>query len=96
LITIVGGTSGIGESTARELVQYSTGPRIYLIGRSQDQADRIETKFASLNPARDMCFIQSDASQLRNVDSLCDKIKAQEEKIDVLLLSAGIFHLRGR
>ncbi|KAK7211439.1 hypothetical protein V2G26_018617 [Clonostachys chloroleuca] len=92
----VGGTSGIGESTARELVRYSTGRRIYLIGRSQDQADRIKTEFASLNPSCDVCFIQSDASQLGNVDSLCDKIKAQEEKIDVLFLSAGIFHLRGR
>ncbi|CAG9983704.1 unnamed protein product [Clonostachys byssicola] len=92
----VGGTSGIGESTARELVRYSTSPRIYLIGRSQDQADRIKTEFASLNPASDVCFVQSDASQLRNVDNLCDKIKAQEERLDVLFLSAGIFHLRGR
>jgi NADP-dependent 3-hydroxy acid dehydrogenase YdfG len=31
----VGGTSGIGLYTARELVRNTTSPHIYLIGRSQ-------------------------------------------------------------
>ncbi|KAF4459178.1 speckle-type poz [Fusarium albosuccineum] len=96
LVIAVGGTSGIGESTAREFVRYASSPRVYLVGRSREQANRIENEFQQLNPSSRVQFIQSDVSQLRNVDKLCEKIKAQEEKINFLFLTAGIFHMRGR
>ncbi|KAF5012725.1 hypothetical protein FDECE_1218 [Fusarium decemcellulare] len=96
LITTVGGTSGIGESTAREFVRYAASPRVYLVGRSREQANRIENEFQQLNPSSRVQFIQSDVSQLRNVDKLCEQIKVQEEKINFLFLTAGIFHMRGR
>ncbi|KAL5596246.1 hypothetical protein FOVSG1_009935 [Fusarium oxysporum f. sp. vasinfectum] len=92
----VGGTSGIGEATAREFVRYSISPRVYLLGRSQEQADRIKDEFRTLNPTSDVRFLQCDVSQLRNVDKLCEQIKAKEKSVNLLFLSAGIFHFRGR
>jgi short-subunit dehydrogenase len=92
----VGGTSGIGETTAREFVRYTINPRVYLVGRSQEQADHIQAEFKELNPESQVNFIQSDVSLLRNVDKVCDEIKAKEEKINVLFLSAGIMTMKGR
>jgi len=92
----VGGTSGIGETTAREFVRYTINPRVYLVGRSQEQADHIQAEFKELNPESQVNFIQSDVSLLQNVDKVCDEIKAKEEKINVLFLSAGIMTMKGR
>ncbi|KAM0257914.1 hypothetical protein ACHAPA_011516 [Fusarium lateritium] len=92
----VGATSGIGEHTAREFVRYATAPRLYLIGRNREQAQRIEAEFALLNPSATVQFIQSDVSELRTVDKVCRQIQTQESKINLLFLSAGIFHMRGR
>jgi hypothetical protein len=95
-LSTVGGTSGIGESTAREFVRYAVNPRVYLIGRSQEAATRIQSEFHELNPTSEVEFIKADASQLCNVDAVCRQIKAQESKINLLFLSVGIFHFRGR
>ncbi|KAE9962621.1 hypothetical protein BLS_000107 [Venturia inaequalis] len=92
----VGGTSGIGESTAREFVRYAVKPRIYLVGRSQEQADLLKEEFQALNPESQINFIKSDVAQLRNVDAVCEEIKAKDDKINLLCLSAGIMTLKGR
>jgi short-subunit dehydrogenase len=94
--SIVGGTSGIGESTAREFVRYAVSPRVYLIGRSQEAATRIQREFQELKSSSEVRFIKADVSQLRSVDDVCQQITAQETKINLLFLSAGIFHYRGR
>lgn len=93
---LVGGTSGIGESTAREFVRYTDKPRVYLVGRSQEQADLIKKECHELNPESQISFIQSDVSLLRNVDRACDEIRTKEEKINILFLSAGFLTMKGR
>lgn len=95
-MSIVGGTSGIGESTAREFVRHTIKPRIYLVGRSQEQADLLKQEFEALNPESQINFIKSDVAQLRNVDAVCEEIKAKEDKINILFLSAGIMTMKGR
>jgi len=92
----VGGTSGIGENTAREFVRASISPKVYLVGRSQEQADKLKTEFQSINPDCQTRFVQGDVSLLRNVDKVCDEIKASEDKINLLFLSAGILTMAGR
>lgn len=92
----VGGTNGIGEATAREFVRNTLQPRIYLVGRNQEQADLIKADFQKLNPESQTKFIQGDVSLLRNVDKICDEIKSSEEKINLLVLSAGILSMKGR
>ena len=95
-ISTVGGTSGIGETTAREFVRHTLEPRVYLVGRNQTEASRIIDELAKLNPDGKVRFVQTDASLLRSVDEACDKIKEQEEKINLLFLSPGIMTTKGR
>lgn len=88
-MSVVGGTSGIGESTAREFVRYSSSPHIYLVGRNATQGALLKSEFQQLNSESNVQFIQSDVSLLRNVDEVCAEIKSKEDKINLLALSQG-------
>ena len=92
----MGGTSGIGESTAREFIRHTFKPRVYLVGRNAEQAASLKTEFQQINPESSVQFIQNDVSILRNVDKVCDEIKSKEDKINLLVLSAGIMTAKGR
>ncbi|KKA18356.1 hypothetical protein T310_7704 [Rasamsonia emersonii CBS 393.64] len=93
---VVGGTSGIGSSTAREFVRHTLAPRVYLVGRNETQASRIISELRALNPEGQISFVKSDVSLLRNVDAVCDEIKAKEEKVNLLVLSQGVLTTKGR
>ncbi|OKL60856.1 hypothetical protein UA08_03299 [Talaromyces atroroseus] len=92
----VGGTSGIGLSTAREFARYATAPHIYLIGRNEVQASEIISELRSINDAATVDFIKSDVSLLKNVDVACQELLKKETKVDLLFLSAGILTMKGR
>ncbi|KAF2427759.1 short-chain dehydrogenase/reductase [Tothia fuscella] len=92
----VGGTSGIGESTAREFVRYANAPRVYLVGRSREQAEKLVEEFKDINKEAQTTFLQSDVSLLRNVDEVCKEIRGKESKVNLLVLSAGIMTMSGR
>ena len=85
----VGGTSGVGEYTLTRLAKYAAKPKIYLVGRSQEAADRIIAVGQRLNPQAKFVFYPSDVSLLKNVDEISRKIKEQEDVINILCLSTG-------
>jgi NADP-dependent 3-hydroxy acid dehydrogenase YdfG len=86
----VGGTSGIGEITLKKFAKYSRQPRAYIVGRSQDAANRIVAECKALNPEGEYIFRKADVSLIRVVDEVCKEIKAKEETINILFLSAGV------
>ena len=86
----VGATSGIGEISVKTFAKYANKPRIYLVGRSQDAADRILGDCKALNPEGTFAFIKADVSLIRAVDELCRKLRTQERAINLLFLSAGV------
>ncbi|GLB02736.1 hypothetical protein AtubIFM57258_006200 [Aspergillus tubingensis] len=92
----VGGTSGIGLSTAREFTRYATAPHIYLIGRNEAQASEIISELRAVNQSATVDFIKSDISLLKNVDTTCREIAQKESKVNLLFLSAGILTTQGR
>ncbi|GKZ37711.1 hypothetical protein AbraIFM66950_009393 [Aspergillus brasiliensis] len=92
----VGGTSGIGLSTAREFTRHATAPHIYLIGRNEAQASEIISELRSVNQSATIDFIKSDVSLLKNVDTTCREIAQRESKVNLLFLSAGIMTTQGR
>ncbi|KAF2192618.1 NAD(P)-binding protein [Zopfia rhizophila CBS 207.26] len=92
----VGGTSGIGLSTAREFVRNTNSPHIYLIGRNQTEASRIIDELHELNPSSQLSFIKSDISLLKSVDEVCKEIKEKESKVNLLFLTAGYLTFKGR
>lgn len=92
----VGGTSGIGESTAREFVRNTISPRIYLVGRNASQASRIQSELQTLNPSSQVKFVQSDITLLKNVDAACAEIQDSEKQVNLLFMTAGFLTLAGR
>lgn len=85
----VGGTSGVGEYTLKAFAKYALKPRVYLVGRSQEAADRSINECKHLNPEGHFEFLKSDISLLKNVDETCRRIKSKETAINILLVSQG-------
>ena len=86
----VGGTSGIGEATLKKFAQHTVSPRVHFIGRSREAADRIVAECKALNPTGQYIFRQADVSLIRNVDKVCEEIKAEEPCINLLFMSCGV------
>ncbi|KAK4142521.1 uncharacterized protein C8A04DRAFT_13134 [Dichotomopilus funicola] len=85
----VGGTSGIGEATMKELAKHAVQPRIYFLGRSERAAVRITNELAAINPGGQYHFLQADLSLLQTVDEVCYELKGHEGVINLLFLTAG-------
>jgi NADP-dependent 3-hydroxy acid dehydrogenase YdfG len=87
----VGGTSGIGEETAKYLAKYAKSPRIYIAGRSRDAGDRVLAECKRINPSGQYIFCKSDVSLIRGADELCNEIKKEESFINLLVMSQGVY-----
>lgn len=85
----VGATSGIGEYTLKEFAKHAKSPRVYFIGRSKESGARIQQECTELNPRGTFIYISKDTSLLKNVDDLCQELKAKEKAINLLFLSIG-------
>ncbi|BAE58940.1 putative short-chain dehydrogenase [Aspergillus flavus] len=90
----VGGTSGIGEATAKQLAAIIEFPTIYLVGRNGSAGSRITQELTTLNPRGTFEFIKSDVSLLREVDTTCQHIQRKERMVDLLFMTPG--HLATR
>lgn len=92
----VGGTSGIGESTARAFIRSTHASRAYLVGRDQARASQIIGELQQMKPDAQITFIKSDVSLLREVDEACRTIQQNEDKVNILFLSPGTGTMKGR
>ncbi|OJJ03180.1 hypothetical protein ASPVEDRAFT_72911 [Aspergillus versicolor CBS 583.65] len=92
----VGGTSGIGESTARAFVRYAVSPRVYLLGRNEAQASRIIDELGKLNAESKVDFVKCDTSLLKGVDEACKEIQSREERVNLLVMTTGMVTMKGR
>ena len=85
----VGGTSGIGEYTLKRFAKHARQPRIYIVGRSQEAADRIIAECTKSDAEGQYIFIKADTSLIRNVDDVCHEIRSKEQAVNLLFLSTG-------
>ncbi|RAH59905.1 short-chain dehydrogenase [Aspergillus piperis CBS 112811] len=79
----VGGTSGIGESTARAFIRNTTASRAYLIERDQARASRIIEELRQIKPDSQVEFIKADVSS------------SGEDRLNLLFLSPGTGSMKG-
>lgn len=86
----VGGTSGIGEITLKLLAKHATKPRIYIVGRSAENAERIIAECRGLNKDGEYIFVQKSLSLLKAAEELCEEIKSKEKSINLLFLTIGV------
>ncbi|KAK9318813.1 hypothetical protein V1517DRAFT_334515 [Lipomyces orientalis] len=92
----VGGTSGIGKGTLRQLAKCANAPKVYIVGRSMTSAALLLSELETLNPLGTFIFIETEISLIKNVDTVCAEIKGKEQKLDLVFLSAGYLSVAGR
>lgn len=85
----VGATSGIGEYSVKAFAKDARQPRIYIIGRSEESADRIKVECKALNAEGEYHFIKADTSLIQNVDDVCWQIQNKEKAINLLFQTQG-------
>ena len=82
-VVITGGTSGIGLATAKKFLE--AGAEVLVTGRNQQKLERIKTELGDKATA-----LQSDVSNLNDIDKLKDTIREKWQKFDILFANAGI------
>lgn len=92
----VGGTSGIGRSTLRQLALNTEAPTAYIVGRSETNAKPLLKELHQLNPLGSYNFIEADVSLISNVDKACESIKQREKALNLLFMTPGGLSLVGR
>lgn len=85
----VGATSGIGETTLKQFARQAKQPRIYFLGRREQEGKRIQAELRHLNPSGEYHFVQADVSLLKNVDDACRHLQGRESAINLLFLTCG-------
>jgi NAD(P)-dependent dehydrogenase (short-subunit alcohol dehydrogenase family) len=83
IAVITGGNSGIGLATAQRFVQ--EGAYVFITGRRQSELDNAVKQIG-----RNAMGVQSDVSNLADLDRLYETVKQHKGKIDVLFANAGI------
>ena len=83
IAVITGGTSGIGLATTKRFV--SEGAYVFITGLYQKEIDE-----AVSETGKNVSGIQSDVSNLADIDKMYDVIKDQKGHIDILFANAGI------
>lgn len=86
----VGGTSGIGESTAQAFVRHALNPRVYLVGQNAEQAAKILKEMQESNPRAEVRFLKKDVSLLGDVDDACREIQERDNEVNILFMSPGV------
>ncbi|KAJ9303218.1 hypothetical protein DTO271G3_592 [Paecilomyces variotii] len=85
----VGGTSGIGEETAKHLARSVDRPTIYIVGRNETAGSRIVEEMKTENSNGSYYYLPADVSELKNVDKICQELQTREKSLDLLFLSPG-------
>ncbi|KAI0744181.1 hypothetical protein C8Q80DRAFT_1107060 [Daedaleopsis nitida] len=98
IAVFVGGTSGIGRATAEAFARYTKGnAHIVIVGRNKAAADEIIASFPKPTaPEAKHEFVQSDVFLMRNIQATTAALRERLPKINFLVLSCGLFNLRGR
>jgi NAD(P)-dependent dehydrogenase (short-subunit alcohol dehydrogenase family) len=83
---ITGGNSGIGLATAQRFVQ--EGAYVFITGRRQNELDKAVKQIG-----RNVVGVQSDVSNVADLDRLYDTVKQQKGHIDILFANAGVIEV---
>jgi hypothetical protein len=82
IAVVTGGTSGIGLATAKRFA--AEGARVFVTGRRQIELD---AAVAAIGPKA--TGIRADSSKLDDLNRLCERVKNEAGRIDVLFVNAG-------
>ncbi len=92
VVLITGGTSGIGEVTARELA--NLGAQVILVGRGRDKGEAICAEINARPGAAPATMMAADLSTQAGVRRFADEFRARHDRLDVLINNAGAIFAR--
>ncbi len=93
---VVGGTAGIGEYTARKLVERTTPSKLIVSGRNTEAGELITNDLNKVGNTNSHEFIQVDISSMKKIHSYAEQLKTKIQKLNYLVISAGYFSMNGR
>ena len=82
VVLVTGGTSGIGQATARLFA--GEGATVFITGRRPEQLDRAVTEVGA-----GAVGVQGDVSKAADLDRLFERIARQAGRLDVVVANAG-------
>ncbi|KAB1154198.1 SDR family NAD(P)-dependent oxidoreductase [Tenacibaculum aiptasiae] len=88
LTLITGATDGIGKFTALQLAQ--DGYSVHILGRDKAKGSKVLETLNKLNPLGNHCLFICDLSKINEVKRFLNSYLKQNNKLDVLILNAGI------
>jgi len=89
VILITGSTDGIGLATAKSLL--ALGHTVLLHGRSEGKLAHVKQQLLTLANSEQIFTYHADLSVIDQVKSLVAKVKANHNKLDVIINNAGVF-----
>jgi NAD(P)-dependent dehydrogenase (short-subunit alcohol dehydrogenase family) len=92
----LGGTDGIGKATLRNLVSKGFPIKVYIVGRNETGHRAMLDDLRALNPKANLIYVEGQISMVADSQRMANSISAQEEKINLLFLSAGYLPFTGR
>ncbi|KAK6543551.1 hypothetical protein TWF694_000295 [Orbilia ellipsospora] len=87
---LVGGTTGIGFYTLKQLAKSTLSPRVYIIGSKPSNGAKAVEELEKINPNGTFIYQQCNVMLIKKVDEVCDAILKAEKEINILWLSAGV------
>ena len=54
------------------------------------------SELKNIQPEAETTFIKKDLTLLKNVDEVCEEIKAKEKKLNLLFMTQGTMSMKGR
>jgi len=86
IVIVTGGTSGIGEATAKEFAK--EGAIVIIVGRNETRGLRVANEIRGLGG--EAIFVKTDVSKEDDVQKMVQRVVNLYNKIDILVNNAGV------
>ncbi len=86
---VTGSTGGIGRAVASRLAR--GGDRVLVVGRNEERGAEVVDELPRPRPNQEHAYLPADLSLLADTARLADAVAARTDRLDALVLSAGVF-----
>lgn len=88
VLIITGASSGVGRSAS--IMAAKEGAKIYAVARREEKLNSLAKEVEDLNCKGEIVPVVCDVSKKEDLDILFEKVKNENEKLDVLIANAGV------